>query len=117
MVGFSVKNATFVIGKILKFIKITRGGGKLKFWPPINMDSCHFDCYDILYEGTAIRLTPKEATIQPGPTVYTVTTADTTFALTRTTEVNLCGYKLYNTEHPKLLILETQPGKTFRIRA
>jgi len=87
------------------------------FCPPLSTDSCHFDRYDILYEGTAIRLTPREETTQPGPTVYSVTTADTTFALTRTTEINVCGYKLYNTEHPKLLILETQPGKTFRIRA
>jgi hypothetical protein len=28
----------------------------------------------------------------------------------------VCGYRLYNTEHPKLLILETQPGKTFKSR-
>jgi len=87
------------------------------FWPSKSTDSCHFDRYDILYEGTAVRLIPREETTQPGPTVYTVTMADTMFVLTRTTEMNLCGYRLYNTEHPKLPILETQPGKTFRIRA
>jgi hypothetical protein len=38
------------------------------------------------------------------------------FALARTTETNVCGYKLYKMEHPKLLILETQQGKSFRTR-
>ncbi|KAL6255506.1 hypothetical protein P5V15_013842 [Pogonomyrmex californicus] len=40
-----------------------------------------------------------------------------TFALTKTTEFNLCGYQLYRTEHPKLIILETQKGKTFAARS
>jgi len=46
--------------------------------------------------------------------VYTVTTDDTTFALAKTTEINLCGYKLYKTKHSKLLILETERGKAFK---
>lgn len=44
-----------------------------------------------------------------------ITAQDTT--LIRTSEFNLCGYKLIQTEHPKLLILETQKERTFRMRS
>lgn len=49
--------------------------------------------------------------------MYTVTTKETTFALTKTTEISLCGYTLVQTEHPKLFILETQRDHTFKIRS
>ncbi|KAL6254048.1 hypothetical protein P5V15_014665 [Pogonomyrmex californicus] len=78
-------------------------------------DNCHFNQYDILYEGMVIKLSPRAN--QTTPIVYTVTIKDTTFALAKTTEFNLCGYQLYETEHPKLIILETQKGKTFRARS
>lgn len=45
-----------------------------------------------------------------------MTTQETTFALTKTTEMSLCGYKLIQTEHPKLFILETQRGHTFKTK-
>lgn len=85
------------------------------YWTPTPVDSCHFDRYDILFEGIATKLTSRET--QMSPTVYTVTTQDTTFALTKTAEFNLCGYRLFRTEHPKLLILETQKERTFKIRS
>ncbi|EZA59596.1 hypothetical protein X777_00265, partial [Ooceraea biroi] len=85
------------------------------YWTSTPSDSCHFDRYDILYEGVATKLTPKE--LQSAPVTYTVTSQETTFALTKTAEFNLCGYKLYRTEHPKLLILETQRERTFKIRS
>jgi hypothetical protein len=86
------------------------------YWSPLPADNCHFNRYDVLYEGIATRLTPKENTNQTNLVIYTVTTEDTTFALARTTSTNLCGYNLYSTEYPKLLILETQRGKTFKAR-
>lgn len=89
--------------------------GSETYWKDAPLDSCHFDQYDILYEGTANKLSPKVN--QTSPVVYTVTTRDTTFALTKTDEVDLCGYKLLQTEHPKLLILETQRGRTFKTRS
>lgn len=70
------------------------------------------DQYDVSYEGPADNLT-NYAT----PTVYTVTTKETTFVLTKTIETTLCGYKLMLTERPKLFILETERGKTFNICA
>lgn len=89
--------------------------GAETFWSIIPVDSCHFDRYDILYEGLAVKLTPKDN--QTSPAVYTVTTQETTFALTKITETNLCGYQLIQTEHPKLFILETQKGRSFRTRS
>lgn len=86
------------------------------FWPIIVQDSCHFERYDVLYEGFATRLSPSAVMNQTGPTVYTVTTQDTTFALARTTETNICGYKLYRTEHPKLFIMETKQNGGFRTK-
>lgn len=88
--------------------------GAETYWTALLTDSCHFDNYDILYEGNAVRLSPRAN--QTSEVIYTVTTGDTTFALTRTSELNLCGYKLLRTEHPKLLILETSRGRTFKIR-
>ena len=86
------------------------------FWPIITHDICHFERYDVLYEGFATKLTPTGEANQTGPTVYTVTTQDTTFALARTTETNICGYQLFHTEHPKLFIMETKKNGGFRTR-
>lgn len=89
--------------------------GAETYWTPLPTDTCHFDRYDILYEGIATRLSAqgnRTTTI-----IYTVTTGETTFALTKTSELSVCGYKLFRTEHPKLLILETQRGRTFKPRA
>lgn len=90
--------------------------GMITYWSVLPMDSCHFNRYDILYEGTAYRLTSK-TTQKESPTIYTVTTRETTFALAKTSETNLCGYKIMRTEHPKLCILETSPGRVFKARS
>lgn len=89
--------------------------GSETYWSPLPIDSCHFDRYDILYEGLGTKLTPKAN--QTTPTIYTVTTRDTTFALTKTTDFSLCGYRLTQTEHPKLFILETTKGRTFKTQS
>jgi len=83
------------------------------YWAARTSDSCHFDQYDILYEGIASKLYPK--TNGMSPTIYTVT-KNTIFALTKTNDFNLCGYVLLRIKHPKLLILETQRGHTFKTR-
>lgn len=89
--------------------------GAETYWTPMPADTCHFDRYDILYEGIATRLSAQGN--QSTAIIYTVTTGETTFALTKTSEFSLCGYKLLQTEHPKLLILETQRGRTFKPRS
>ena len=90
--------------------------GTTTYWSVLPIDNCHFSRYDVLYQGLAYRLTPKP-TQRESPTVYTVTTQETTFALARTTEINVCGYKILRTEHPKLCILETQPQHAFKSRS
>ena len=94
--------------------------GTMTYWSALPADNCHFSRYDVLYEGIAYQLSPKktkEQTQRDSPTIYTVTTQDTTFALAQTTETNVCGYKILRTEHPKLCILETQPGRVFKARS
>lgn len=90
----------------------TDSDGSDIFWSPIPHENCNFGHYDVLYEGLATRLSPREG--DPGLTVYTVTTHETTFALTRTSELPLCGYTLLKTEHPKLFLMETSKGSSFR---
>lgn len=87
--------------------------GAFTFWTPLPEDSCQFNSYDILYEGLATKLTPKESTT--GPVIYTVTTRATTFALTQTSEFTICGYTILKTEHPKLFIMETRRDRSFKI--
>ena len=77
------------------------------FWKPIPTSSCSFHQYDILYEGPATKMT-TDISASPSPTIYSLTTEDITFALTKTKELPLCGYTLLRTEHPKLFILETK---------
>ncbi|KYM76725.1 hypothetical protein ALC53_12820 [Atta colombica] len=69
----------------------------------------HFEQYDTLYEGLVAKLLPKEN--QSTPIIYT--TQCTTFA--KTSDIDICGYRLAQTEHPKLLILEK--GRTFHNRS
>jgi hypothetical protein len=61
-----------------------------------------FDRYDILYEGTAIKLMPRINHTML--TIFTVTTQQTTFALAKIAEFNLYGYIMIQTEHSKLFI-------------
>ncbi|XP_070517512.1 uncharacterized protein [Cardiocondyla obscurior] len=89
--------------------------GTETYWPILPTDTCHFDRYDILYEGIAAKLTSRNN--PDNPIIYTVTSQDTTFALTKTHEINVCGYTLLQTEHPKLFILETKRGATFKTRS
>jgi len=44
-------------------------------------------------------------------------TQETTFISAKTAEFSLCGYSMTQTEHPKLFILETQRGRTFKARS
>lgn len=54
----------------------------------------------------------EDSTNSDSPVVYSLTTQDTTFVLTKTREMALCSYTLFRTEHPKLFILETNRGDT-----
>lgn len=76
------------------------------FWKPIPISSCDFHQYNVLYQGLAIKI--QENNNINSAVVYSLTTQDITFALTKTKEQPLCEYTLSQTEHPKLFILETK---------
>jgi len=84
------------------------------FWQSIPVNTCNFDQYDVLYEGTAMKLKGESDPITT--VVYTLNTRDTTFALTVTKPHIICGYSILGTEHPKLFIFETQRGNTFKTK-
>lgn len=101
--------------------KVTNGAchdadGTETYWSVIPTDSCDFNHYDALCEGIAHKLIPRPGQ-EDTPIVYTVTTKETTFALAKINDFNLCGYQVTQTEHPKLFILETEKGRTFRTRS
>lgn len=75
------------------------------YWKPIPVSSCDFHQYNILYQGLAAKI--QENNSEESAIVYSLVTQDITFALTKTKEQPLCGYTLFQTEHPKLFILET----------
>ncbi|KYN19400.1 hypothetical protein ALC57_08270 [Trachymyrmex cornetzi] len=81
------------------------------FWKTLPTDHCKFNHYDVLYEGYANRMV--DTFFEHPQIVYSLSTQDITFALTRTGEEPVCGYTLIKTEHPKLLILETKKGESF----
>lgn len=88
------------------------------FWPVIPNHSCQFNQYDVLYEGTASKISgTMDAPYMLNTTIYTLTTRDITFALTQTRPHTICGYTLIATEHPKLFIFETRQGNTFKTKS
>lgn len=80
------------------------------FWAPLPEDTFHFLSYEILYEGAATKIIEVDNNY---PTIYTLTSAETTFVLSRKRERPLCGFNLIQTEHPRLVIVETTPDNPF----
>lgn len=78
--------------------------GSDTYWKITPTDSCDLDHFDVLYKGLTTKI--SSATNTDTLTVYTLTTKGTTFALAAEKEIRICGYKLIQTEHPKLFILE-----------
>lgn len=78
------------------------------YWKPLPVSACDFHQYNVLYQGPATRI-QGDGKVESA-IIYSLTTQDITFALTKTREHPLCGYTLFQTEHPKLFILETTKG-------
>lgn len=81
------------------------------YWDPFPEDSCHSKRYGVLYEGPAKRTTDVDTKFKQ--TMYSLTEGDIIFALTAKERINVCGYSLILTEHPKLLIVETRKNEPF----
>ncbi|XP_067209983.1 uncharacterized protein [Linepithema humile] len=78
------------------------------YWESVPADTCQFGTYGVLYQGYADKLT--DITGKEAQTVYSITTEDTVFALAKREIYTVCGYTVARTEHPKLIIFETEPG-------
>jgi len=85
--------------------------GGYTFWETLPADYCKFNRYDILYDGHANKIV--DPLYEKPQIVYSLSTQDITFALTKTGEEYLCGFTLIKTEHPKLFILEANKGEAF----
>lgn len=79
------------------------------FWEPVPVDSCKFSDYSVLYQGFADKIIDNINEVSQ--TAYSLTTQDTVFALTSISKYAMCSYTLIRTEHPKLIIFETWPGR------
>lgn len=82
--------------------------GGSTFWNPFPTDSCRLYDYSSLFRGYADKIIDKES--HPTQTTYSLTSQGTVFALTSVGQYTTCGYTLIRTEHPKLVILETDPA-------
>ncbi|XP_032681742.1 uncharacterized protein LOC116849068 [Odontomachus brunneus] len=80
------------------------------YWAPLPSDACRFHSYDVLYQGLATKIFDASSHY---PLVYSITSQETTVALSKTSERSLCGYTLVQTEHPKLIIVETSKDNSF----
>lgn len=85
--------------------------GRDTYWDTIPIDYCKFNHYDVLYEGKANKMASDVDERQQ--VIYSLSTQDVTFALTKSGEESLCGYTLIKTEHPKLVIVEKKGGEFF----
>ena len=82
------------------------------FWSPLPEDQCHYDSYNVIYEGKATKLT--DPTIPGLKTVYTLVSDEVTFALAIKSIEKVCGYEILRSEHNKLMIHETRTGSLFK---
>jgi len=95
--------------KISELTCIDEDGSNV-FWSPLPDNSCTFHSYDVLYQGIASKIVDSSSRY---PIVYSLTSEGTTFALSRKSERTICGFTLIQTEHPKLVIVETTKDNPF----
>ena len=85
--------------------------GGYTFWKSIPKDNCNFQEYSVLYEGLANKMVDYD--FNQKQIIYSLVTQDITFALAAKGQQSVCGYTLIKTEHPKLLIFETEKENRF----
>lgn len=79
----------------------TDSEGGESYWNEYHEVACDRRKYLVLYEGPAVAIAAVDEDSQrPNRTVYTVTTRETTFALSVLTNTYICNQPAYQTEHP-----------------
>lgn len=81
------------------------------YWTMFPADPCRFEQYSIIFRGNVAKITDTSA--DNPQIIYTMTRDDITFALTKKSSRSICGYDVILTEHPKLIIFETDPETYF----
>ncbi|KYN12144.1 hypothetical protein ALC57_15688 [Trachymyrmex cornetzi] len=84
--------------------------GSNVFWSQLPDNSCKFHSYDVLYQGVATKIIDSNSRY---PFVYSLTSEDTTFVLSKKSERVICGFTIIQTEYPKLVIVETTKDNAF----
>lgn len=74
------------------------------YWKLIPITTCDFHQYSVLYQGSATKIQGDNSI--DSVIIYSLTTQDITFALTKTKEQPLCGYTLFQTEQPKIIYIK-----------
>lgn len=84
------------------------------FWSDVSAHECSQHSYDVLYEGPATKATLFKIDSEDVENViYTVKSENILFSLMIEREIPLCQMSAYSTEHPKLIIYESQNGLFF----
>lgn len=79
------------------------------YWNFLTFNQCSDDFINVLYEGESTKLLlPNEQNKTFPLSSYYVEHQGNLFALRTIQKLNMCGFIIYQTEHPKLLIIEDQ---------
>ena len=81
------------------------------FWNTLLKDVCNFNKYEVIYKGVANKT--HDNTTDNSETLHSLTIKNIIFVLAEMTRRFVCSYLLIQTEHTKLLILETRPGNSY----
>nr|QQP18724.1 putative glycoprotein [Soybean thrips chu-like virus 2] len=85
------------------------------FWTHPTPDPCHKGDYDVLYEGYSNKTYDRiNDTSVEFNALYAVETNGVRFALMAKESINICGFKIIHTEHPRLFIVETGDTGVFK---
>lgn len=76
-------------------------GGQI-FWDLFPEDICNFKTFSVLYQGKGTKISTDNEV------VYSVTAEDITFALTAKAARDVCHFRIFNTEHPRLFVIENK---------
>jgi hypothetical protein len=84
------------------------------YWDVYPHQDCHSTSMDVLYEGTASKYTDSiDNDLIDGKTNFIVHNNGMLFALRVIKQTIVCGQKIYQTEHPKLFIIENNDSEFF----
>lgn len=83
-------------------------------WNTQSRSKCDRTAYHVLYTGKALKVTVTEQTTHSAKyTIYSVKSDNFLATLVRQASIDICGMKMYTTDHSKLLVQEVVQGLKF----